>query len=183
MKDISIPSAGHHDKDPGALGNGYKESEITILIRDSVIHHLAVKQAKYESDKDWETNTQYQNRIRSVKGKVVLDIHLNAATPSANGSEVIISNNASTLSKSFAKEILDTTCNVLGTRNRGVLTESQTPRKKLGILNMSGLAALIEVCFITNKNEMDKLMSKGTIDKLGEAYANIMIKYDEIYNP
>lgn len=182
MQDISIPSAGHHDKDPGAIGNGYKESDITKLIRNSIITHLAVKGANYDTDKDWETNTQYQNRIRTTKGKVVLDIHLNAATATANGSEVIISNNASQMSKSFAKEILDVTCTTLGTRSRGILTEGQTPRKKLGILNMSGLAALIEVCFISNKNEMEILMSDGMIDKLGKAYAEIMIKYDKLYN-
>lgn len=181
MINIPIPSAGHHDKDPGAVGNGYKEADVTKLIRNSVICHLELNNVDFDTDDDRESNTLYQNRIKSIKSKVVLDIHLNAAvSPQANGSEVIISNNAGILSKNFAKEILDVTCEVLGTRSRGILTESQTPRKKLGILNMSGVAALVEVCFISNKDEMDKLMSDGVIDKLGKLYAEIMVKYDNL---
>ena len=127
-------------------------------------------------------NTQYQNRIRYISGKVILDIHLNAGPASANGSEVIISKNASSMSKDFANEILLVTCKTLNTRNRGLLTEDKTPRQRLGILNMSGLAALVEVCFISNKAEMETLMSPGVIDALGCEYADIMIKYDKLYN-
>lgn len=181
MIDMSIPSAGHHDNDPGAIGNGYKEADVTKLIRNSVICHLELMNAKFDTDDDRETNTVYQNRIRGIKNKVVLDIHLNAAaTPQANGSEVIISNNAGSLSKAFAKEILESTCEILGTRSRGIIKESDTPRKRLGILNMSGVAALVEVCFISNKQEMETLMSEGTIDKLGSSYADIMFKYDNL---
>lgn len=182
MQDISIPSAGHHDKDPGAVANGYREADVTKLIRNSVICHLEELDAEYKTDADLETNTQYQNRIRNIKGKVVLDIHLNAASPTAKGTEVIVSKNASHLSKQFADEILNSTCSVLGTVNRGVKDETKTARGSIGIVNLSGLACLVEVCFISNKEEMAILMSPGMIDKLGKAYAHIMVKYDKLYN-
>lgn len=179
MTNVAIISAGHHDKDPGAIGNGYKEADITKLIRAAVLEHLEALNVYYMNDEDYETNSVYQTRIRPVVNKIIFDIHLNAASPSANGSEVIVAHNASTLSKSFASDILEDTCTVLGTRSRGIIDEFNTPRKKLGILNMSGIACLVEVCFISNKDEMDKLMSEGTIDRLGAAYAKTIKKYVE----
>lgn len=178
MNEIAIPSAGHHSKDPGAIGNGYKEADVTILIRNAVMEHLKCYTNETTTDKDWETNTQYQNRIRGIKGKVVLDIHLNAATPSANGTEVIVSKNAGQMSKDFGKEILDATCLILGTRSRGLIDETKTARGSIGIVNMSGIAALVEVCFISNASEMETLMKDNNINKLGKAYADILVKYD-----
>lgn len=182
MQEIAIPSAGHNDKDPGAIGNGHKESELTILIRDAVMKHLECHPNAVLTDENWESNTQYQNRIRNIKGKVILDIHLNAGPATANGSEVIVSKNASKMSKDFATEILDATCKILGTRSRGVLDETKTARGSIGILNMSGLAALVEVCFISNAKEVETLLKDNNINLLGKAYADIIVKYDNLYN-
>ena len=52
MNEIAIPSAGHHDKDPGAIGNGYHEADITKLIRDSILKRF--NQLGIEFNKDEE---------------------------------------------------------------------------------------------------------------------------------
>lgn len=170
-------SAGHHNTDPGAVANGFKEADLTKDLRDLIVAELTASNQKVILDKDWETNGQYQSRIKPGSGSVVLDLHFNAATPSATGTEVFVSNNANDNSLAFAKELADVTAYVMGISNRGVKREIQTRHKRLGILHVgAGISALAEVCFITNAAEMQKYQCAKK--QLAKEYAKILIKYD-----
>ena len=174
---MSFPSAGHHTKDPGAIANGFNEFQEMDRFRNKLASFLKSKGHRYITDNNSETNTQYQGRIKPINGDVVLDLHLNAAGPTATGCEVFVSNNASAKSKAFAQEIVDNCSKAMGIVNRGVKTESQSARKTIGILNKKGTAALIEFCFITNK--MDMKAFHDNEDCLVEIVGNLIIKYDE----
>lgn len=176
-QDKVFPSAGHHDKDPGAIANEFVEMKEMDQFRNLLIEYLMYKGHRYTTDENWETNTQYQSRIKPIKGDVVLDMHLNAASPSATGCEVFISNNAGQTSKDFAKELVDGCSCIMQIANRGVKTESQSPRGRLGILNKPGTAALIEFCFITNKKDMEAFHSKRM--ELVTFVGDLLIKYDQ----
>lgn len=162
MEDNIFLSAGHHDNDTGAVSGSYVEAELTKELRRLMIKYIkeSGKEDIFIFDKDSETNTKYQNRIRELykdqKVPIIIDLHFNAGPPSANGSEVIISNNASDESKELAKKLQATMVRVLKTRDRGVKPESHTARGYIGILNLKGIACLPEVCFITNENDMAK---------------------------
>lgn len=174
---MSFPSAGHHIKDPGAIANGFIEFEEMNRFRYKLVSFLNSKGHKFITDRNEETNTQYQGRIKPTNGDVVLDLHLNAAGPSATGCEVFVSNKASAKSKAFAQELVDSCSKAMGIINRGVKNESQTARKTIGILNKKGTAALIEFCFITNKIDMKAFHDNE--DCLVEIVGNLIIKYDE----
>lgn len=176
-QDKVFPSAGHHDRDPGAMANGYIEMIEMNKFRNLLIEYLMYRGHRYTTDQNHETNTQYQNRIKPIKGDVVLDMHLNAANPKATGCEVFISDNAGPQSQAFAKELVDGCSSIMGIINRGVKTESQSARKKLGILNKPGTAALIEFCFITNVDDMRTFHANQM--RLIEFIGNTLIKYDE----
>lgn len=176
---VIFPSAGHHLKDPGAVYNGRQENKEMILFRDWVIEHLNAKNHKNIPDNDHETAAEHQARIKPGDGSVVCEFHLNASTNTmANGTEVIVKNNANKISISLATEIAEVTAKILGIRNRGVKTESQTARRRIGILNQPGVAILVEICFLSNKNDM------AAYDKnrkeLAKIYAGILIKYDNL---
>lgn len=172
-------SAGHHNADPGAVANGFKEADLTKELRDLIVVELTAANQKFILDKDWETNSQYQSRIKPGTGSVLLDLHFNAATPSATGTEVFVSNNANANSQAFAKELADVTAHVMGITNRGVKREIQTRHKRLGILHKgAGVAALAEVCFITNAKEMEKYQCAKK--QLAKEYAKILIKYENL---
>ena len=185
MNEAVSPSAGHHLKDPGAVNSsGVKEADKTIELRDLVIKAIErfSPTTKIISDKDTETNTQYQNRLKLVKNNIIFDIHFNAAASElANGTEVVISANAGQASKDIAKEILEGTCRILGTRNRGILKDTETPRGKIGILNLAGPAVLLEICFISNKDDM----AKYELHKRDLAFfiACTLTHYDKKLNP
>lgn len=175
--EMSYPSAGHHDKDPGASANGFIERDEMDILRNMLLKELEKRKHSYITDYNAETNSQYQSRIKPKTGDVILDMHLNASSSSSTGVEVFISNNAGSQSKLMAKEIVDGLAKIMNIKNRGVKKESESARKKLGILNLPGTAVLIEFCFITNKNDMESFLKNR--DKIVSFLADMLIKYDK----
>lgn len=178
MIEVIFPSAGHHDNDPGAVYNGVKEADKNKEFRDLLSKHLGSH--KHIMDKNSETNAQHQKRIKPGSGSVLLDNHFNAsANPSATGTEMIVANNASKLSIAMANELAEGTACILGIKNRGVKTEAQTARGKIGILNLgAGIAVLAELCFISNPNDMQRYESCK--EELAKFFAQVLIKYDNM---
>lgn len=169
-------SAGHHFKDSGAIGvNGLKESAVTIIQRDLVCKELDKQGVKYTKDDDNETLAQYLNRIKTTPRDVVIEWHCNAFNKSANGTETLVADNANSKTLQFAKEMNDITCFVLGTTNRGVKTEKDSHRGKLGLMRESGIVILIELFFIDNPNDLKKWELNKEI--LAIEYVKIIKKY------
>ena len=173
-------SAGHHDKDPGAIGNGYKESELNIELRDLIIKELDKMGVKYIKDKDWETNTQYQGRIKPGNGSVLLDIHFNSSSnSSATGVETIVKEGANIDSKNFAKDILNDVVTETKLKSRGVKSEKESHRGKLGILHTkAGISCLLEVGFISNINDIRTY--KDSLKTLPKKIATTLKKYEDL---
>jgi len=88
-----------------------------------------------------------------------IDVHFNAsANEAANGAEVLISNTHTPKEKLFATKIVNEIASTLSIKNRGVKTEADSQHSKLGILSNHKLSSanniLIEICFISNRNDM-----------------------------
>lgn len=148
--------AGHGGKDPGASGNGYNERDLAIELRRLI--DLELRRIGVLATLDPDTNYLGQT-LRWLRGKfgskdVLLDIHWNASVqPKANGSEIILPNASSEYEKAFANALLKVLTDI-GFRNRGVKPESETARGKLALMSESAENILIEVCFITNTQDM-----------------------------
>lgn len=175
----SFVSAGHHDNDPGAVSGELQESELTIEFRDLVIAELARKGVSYAKDKDKETLGQYLHRIRPGSASVVVEFHFDSSLDkSITGTTAVVANRASKNSKAFAKELVDKTAKILGIRNRGVIPESQTYRKRLAIMRKSGIVALLELGFISNPSDIKAYEAGKT--ELARELARIIKKYDDL---
>lgn len=175
-------SAGHNTKgikiDPGAIGNGYKEADLTIEIRNLVIAELKRLNIPYVSDNDDEKLGSYLERIKTGNGSVVLEFHFDAASSAASGTTSLIESEADRLDKAFAKELVDTTSLILGIKNRGVKSESESHRGSLGLMREEGIVCLLEVCFISNAQ--DVVLYKANKEKLAIQIAQILIKYEKM---
>ncbi|MGQ0738638.1 MAG: N-acetylmuramoyl-L-alanine amidase [Bacteroidota bacterium] len=177
-------SAGHcnvagSNYDPGAVYNNRKEADETVRVRDRVIQ--LIKERGYSDiiqDLNTENRNQYFNRIKTGDGSTVVEFHFNAGGPTATGTEVLIEVDADRLDRAFAKELVDATAMGLGIRNRGVKSEADTPHKRLGLMKETGIVALIEVCFISNKDDMAAY--DLAFETLCRYYADIIIKFDAI---
>jgi N-acetylmuramoyl-L-alanine amidase len=176
----SYISAGHHLKDSGAVANGYQENELTMEFRDLVVKYCKDLDLRVIVDKDTETLNQYFNRIKPGDGSVVVDFHFDAASPSVSGTTAFVGNSASNDSKAFAKDLSDVVSEVLGIPNRGVKPESESARKSLRIFRVpKGIIALLEICFITNKQDMEVYQKNK--EYLAVRIAHVIKKYDDMH--
>ncbi|MDL2297293.1 N-acetylmuramoyl-L-alanine amidase [Bacteroidales bacterium OttesenSCG-928-B11] len=111
-----------------------------------------------------------------TKEDICLDIHFNCSgNPSANGTEVFIPTQHCSDEKRIAKEILTNTVDVLGTKTRGVKLESQTHLGKIAMLsNFDACNILLEVCFISNTDDVDKYSTHR--EELAKQIASVLAK-------
>lgn len=175
----SFISAGHHLRDSGAVGSGTQENLEAIKFRDIVVNYCKSFGLQVITDNDNETLAQYLTRIKTGIGSVVVEFHFDAAANNtATGTTCIVGNDADRLDRSFAKELVDTTAKVLGIRNRGIITEAQSHRGRLGLMREQGIVALLELCFISNPSDMAAYNANQYT--LGAEIAKIIKKYDDI---
>ena len=181
-KKILIVS-GHGYNDPGAVGNGTNERDfIRKYIAPNVQKYL--KQAGHTVDlyggskqnQNLYTDTAYGERIgdnknygmywvHTQKYDVVVELHLDAASASATGGHVIISNHWP--ADKIDKDINNCLKATVGTI-RGI-----DPRNDLLNANVAGRLGtnyrLVEMGFITNKKDMNYL--KKNYDKFSKELA------------
>lgn len=172
-------SAGHHNKDSGAVGNGYQENKLTMEFRDLVVAECLKKGLKVITDKDTETLGEYLRRIQTGSGSVVIEFHFDAATvKTATGTTALVGDDADRLDKAFANELTLATSSILGIKNRGVKSESDSHRGRLGLMREQGTVALLEICFISNENDM-KAYQKNK-KQLAYAIAGVIEKFENL---
>ena len=170
-------SAGHGGNDVGAVGNGYNEADLTIELRDLVLKYLKQLGAKVVIDDNKnalaQTITFFKNKV--AKDSILLDIHWNAATPQATGTEVLIPATPTKFETDLATDLSKVIANTLNIKNRGVKTELQSARKSLGWMKLTGENVLIETCFISNKNDMDSYQKNK--EELAKKIAIVLFEY------
>lgn len=179
-------SAGHNSKsktirqDPGAVNkNGIKEGDLTIEFRDLVKKELDALNVKYISDSDEESLAAYLDRIQTGSGSVVVEYHFDAHdNPEATGCTGIVESDADRLDKAFAKELNDATANTLVIRNRGIITELDSHRGRLGLMKETGIICLQELGFISNPYDLERynLLKK----ELAYLHAVIIKRYEAL---
>lgn len=184
MRKIFI-GAGHSNKvgkDRGAVGNGYIEGELAIELRDLIVSELKKMGITPIIDENQnilsETITKFKNITSS--NSIVLDIHWNAATPKATGTEVLIPKEFTTFEKTLAEKIALTISETLGIvkrGNNGVRTEAESHHGRLGWMRLNGENILLEVCFISNESDMIKYQKNKKILALN--IAKILYEYSQ----
>jgi N-acetylmuramoyl-L-alanine amidase len=176
-------SAGHNPKgikvDPGAVGNGFREADLAIEFRDLVIKECLRLGLKVIQDKDDERLGTYLERIKTGSGSVVIEFHFDAAaSTSATGTTALIEAEADRLDKAFAKELVELTSKTFGIKNRGVITEKESHRGSLGLMREEGIICLLELCFISNKQDVQ--LYKANKEKLAFSIARVLKKYEDL---
>jgi N-acetylmuramoyl-L-alanine amidase len=170
MKKILLIS-GHGAGDPGAIGNGYKESDLTT----EVVNKLAPLLTSYTDVTVYpvERNAfkdiqQGQLQVNFANYDYVLEIHFNAFNGTATGTEIFVT------SKETKTTVETAILKSLGTfyRNRGVKVQDFlviNTAKNRGVSS-----ALLEVCFIDNKSDVD--IYQANKDGICKSIADAIIK-------
>ena len=132
-------TAGHSNKDPGAVNGKFKEAELVSQFRNAVAYYLREAGIQYKTDGVGTLNQDLNAAIKLIKGSsVAVEFHMNAATPKqANGIETI----ALPGDKKLAQELSKAVADVFGSRLRGDngwIDQSQSARGKLGFISNGG---------------------------------------------
>ena len=176
MKKVFL-DAGHGGKDPGSVGNGLKEKDISLSVTLKVgeilkAHGVGVIYSR-------TTDEFIDLRKRSDKANtenvdIFVSIHINAFTSAtASGIETYSysnSKNGDRLSKCIYNSIIK---NKVYTLERGTKTANFSVLK-----NTKMPSTLLELGFITNKTDAEILRNRQ--DELSEAVAKGILDYLEI---
>ena len=169
-------TAGHHNKDSGAVGSGFTESKETIKIRNRVSELLRDKGVEVWNDDDnWTLQTVINEITKLSKpSDIICDIHFDSA-PNATGSGAFVPEYAIKSELLLAADLSKTISETLGIKNRIVKRESDSQHKRLGMMRPNGINVLIEVAFISNGSDMKSYNEK--FELLCENISKVLLKY------
>ena len=156
--------AGHGDGDPGAVGFGYKEADLTRELLKMVEKNLT----KYANVTVFDTNKNpykyfSSNKYDFKKYKYVFEIHFNAAAydktgdGKTTGTEILVhpTERGVSVENAILKKI-----ECLGFRNRGVKVRSNLLNMNICKGSQGVSYALLETCFIDDKDDMNLYSKK-----------------------
>ena len=170
---ILVLDKGHIGKnsDPGAVGNGLYESDLTEIIVDGIVNHL---KSNYEVDvriAPRGTLTDRTNYANSINADYFLSIHINSAqNTGAFGFESFIHNNASQKSLDI-QNILH--AEIMKYMKQYNVFDRGKKRANFAVLRNSKCSAcLIENLFISNVNDAKLLKDDKFLKGLAVAISN-----------
>ena len=145
MKSVFL-SAGHSTTDPGAVGNGLKEADVAVEIRNLVAVALGAKGIPYEVDSRGLGNLPLKDSIpKAKKYPIAIEFHCNASgNPAATGVETLSGPKDMKLGANISSVI----SGVLGIKNRGAKPENAGQHHRLGFVQAGGI--IVELFFISN---------------------------------
>ena len=169
-------TAGHSNKDPGAVSGKFKEAELVSQFRNAVAYYLREAGIQYKTDGVGTLNQDLNAAIKLIKGSsIAVEFHMNAAaSKQANGIETI----ALPKDKKLAQELSKAVADVFGSRLRGDdgwIDQSQSARGKLGFISNGGL--IVELGFISNEAELAQFNAKYWT--AAKAVAMVLIKHSK----
>ena len=174
---------GHGGKDPGAVGNGFHESDLNLAIalacRDELVRHGVTVGMSRTTD-EYDPVSDEAKECNAFKPDVCLDIHNNAG--GGDGAEVYYHYKGGT-SKTLAENVLAEIVK-LGQNSRGIKKRQREDGKDYYyfIRETAAPAVVVECAFIDNAKDiaiidtaaeqkaMGIAIAKGVLATLGIAY-------------
>ncbi|MCL2217926.1 MAG: N-acetylmuramoyl-L-alanine amidase, partial [Defluviitaleaceae bacterium] len=151
--------AGHGGSDPGAVGNGLREKDLTLAVSNQASNILRGWGYTVINNRTTDVDrsiTRDANLANSSGVDALVEIHLNSnvGTP-GTGTEAFVSIRDNGRARSIANAILQR-ISWLGFVNRGVKTQTNaTGQDAFGILRLTNMpAVLLELAFINNPQDM-----------------------------
>jgi N-acetylmuramoyl-L-alanine amidase len=162
--------------DPGAthVENGFEYEEATIALRYALTLKDVLRARGTDvflTRDDATDHTPLGRRAKMAKDagcNVLISLHLNdAEVDKANGIEVLYRDNPG---KQLAQELQTALVKATGLKDRGI-----KERPELAVLKFTGPAALIELGFIANDGDREKLLDAQVRDTIAGKIADVLL--------
>lgn len=173
-----LVSAGHSTvppRDPGAVGNGFKEADLTLKLRDAVaaaIRSNTPNISVTEDGADGVNDPLAKALVLARRADVAVEFHWNAGPATATGIEVLSKPKHKAFAQRLAKAIGDAT----GIRlrgDKGWKADNSGQHHRLAFCEAGGL--IVEVCFISNSADMAAYLRNfpGVVQNLAAAISGV----------
>lgn len=161
-------SAGHSDRDPGAVGNGYSEADVVLKLRDDIVEYLNAKGIVVTRDGSQGENLPLARAIEiAQEHDFSIELHCNSfVDPRATGVE--------TLNDPYfdqeGKVLCEAVASALGIDNRGVKGEGSGQHSRLGFISKGG-GIILELFFLSNPDDLRSYKNnyRRLVTTLGDA--------------
>ena len=167
--------AGHGGSDPGALGFGYRESDLNLQIAKKIESKLKSRGIDVKMSRSSDIYYSLSERAEMANdygADAFVSIHQNSAeSTSANGIETYYNRNKEE-DKPLSNDIQTQVINKTGATNRGVKNAEFTVLVKSNMIS-----ALVECGFISNESEVKNLSDSDYQDKLATGIADGIENY------
>ena len=171
---VIVLDPGHGGKDPGTVNGSFSEKAITLKVSTLVKQKLEAAGAKVLMTRTADTYPTLQDRVAFTNtnyGEIFVSIHVNSASnTSAQGAETYYAVTTGDMNQEdvdLATFVNNQIVTNLSMKNRGVKEQ-----KYYVITNQLIPAILVELGFLTNNEDRDKL----TNDRYVELYAESIYK-------
>lgn len=170
--------AGHGKSDPmdydsGALGNGYKEADLTNELTRMIAEKLKAAGIQVHLSQDDGVNyTDRQAKAQSLGCTTLISIHFNSYDGQAHGSESYISTDYASPGSAYLQQVMHEAL-VSGTK----LTDRGKKTANYAVLHGGLPATLLEVAFIDNASDMSAYQKRKA--DVAVKLANGIIEYSK----
>lgn len=157
---VVVVDAGHGGHDPGAVGSGYAEKNMTLKI----VHEIKKQfdrnpdyKVYYTRLSDWYPSLSYRYRMANdTKADRFLSVHINSASSSVRGTETLYKTY-----KTYAQTVQNHALRGMGYAKNGGYDRKLKYRTDLAVLNGPKMTtALVEMGFISNQTEAQRIHSR-----------------------
>ncbi len=169
---------GHGGYDSGAVGNGFKEKDLTLSIGKYCNERLKQYGIETKISRTTDCDSLINSKVaasNAFKADVCMDIHINAG--GGDGSEVYYSH-VSPNGKKLAQSIVDATL-AIRQNTRGIKTRvDDDGTDYFGMIRMTDApAVLVECAFIDNATDIQIINTEAKRKVFGYAIADGVAKY------
>lgn len=169
---------GHGGYDSGAVGNGFKEKDLTLSIGKYCNERLKQYGIETKISRTSDCDSSINSKVaasNAFKADVCMDIHINAG--GGDGSEVYYSH-VSPNGKKLAQSIVDATL-AIRQNTRGIKTRvDDDGTDYYGMIRMTDApAVLVECAFIDNTTDIQIINTEAKRKVFGYAIADGVAKY------
>lgn len=176
---VIVLDPGHGGKDPGAMSGSYAEKAIVLKVSNLVKQKLEAQGATVKMTRTGDTYPTLPERVAFSKNnyaEIFVSIHVNAASStSAKGAETFYSVSTGDM---YEEDIdLATFVNNQIVKNADMYNRGVKKYPYYVINNMDIPAILVELGFITNAADRDKLVSNKYVEIYAQSIYNGIIQY------
>lgn len=168
---------GHGGSDPGAVANGFRESDLNLAVGKACYNYLKARGVEVKISRTTDKAYELEDRIKAAnkfKADLALDIHHNAG--GGDGAEVYHTKNGGK-GKALAENIL-AEMKKIGQNSRGTKTRLNASGKDyFGFIRQTDMpSVLVECAFVDNKTDVKVVDTAAEQKKMGDAIAKGVLK-------